>query len=1168
MSRKKLNEVLNVEEAMQEAWQKERIFEEDAPLGERAGGDEKYLVTFPYPYMNGRLHLGHTFSLSKCEFAVGYERMKGKKCLFPFGLHCTGMPIKAAADKLRHELQDFGFPPKFPVELEDVEEGPADIKLVDKSKGKKSKAVAKSGTMKYQWQIMKSLGMDDNEIKKFVDPLHWLSHFPPLAQKDLTRFGLHTDWRRTFITTDQNKYYDSFVRWQFMRLKERGKIDFGKRYTIFSPKDGQPCMDHDRSSGEGVGPQEYTLILMKVLEMKGKLASLGTKNVSLVAATLRPETMYGQTNCWLGPDVKYIAVKSRNGEIYICTRRAARNMAYQGMLAVENEVQPLLELMGTELMGLKLKAPLTSHNVIYTLPMLTVKEDKGTGVVTSVPSDSPDDYAALTDIKNKPALRAKFGITDEMVNVDPVSIIEVPEYGKLSAPTICEKMGIVSQNDRDKLQEAKEKVYLKGFYEGILLVGKYAGQKVQDVKKSIQDLLLSSKEAVIYKEPEKTIISRSGDECVVALCDQWYLDYGEPKWRATADQCLENMELYHEEVRKNFEASLDWLREHACSRQYGLGTRLPWDENWLIESLSDSTIYMAYYAVSHILHKDYDGTAGNDYGIQPNDMIPEVWDYIFHQTNVPPKTNIKKDVVEKMRREFTYWYPVDLRTSGKDLIPNHLTYYLYNHTAIWPNQKDKWPKAVRANGHLLLNKEKMSKSTGNFLTLSDAMEKFGADATRLALANSGDSIEDANFETDVADNGVLRLWTLMELVKELLAEKDTMRKGESTVIIDRMFASEMDAKIRETDENYKKMMYKEALKSGFFEYLNLFHQYRERCLDQGMKWDLVQRYLETQVLLLAPITTHVCDYIWQKLLNKGSSILHARWPETANPDLALVKASKYLADASHRFRDKLKNYMAPGKAKKGVEAAVPSKPSHGTIWIAKTFPKWQSIILSTMMEMYRANGNNLPDNKEISKKLSSIGDLKKYMKKAMPFVQAVKDKMKILGEKALVTTSDFDERSVLSENIDYICSTLDLEGIEFKWTEDCDNERTRDDVVPLEPHMTFSTAENLPLVLVNPQPHMGLFSCTLPVYNNDTPTALIARLKRQEKMVKPSAAVTLHNYKDPILGPRKIPILSEPLKEAVQMKDGTTLVLKDSQLHISCNGSTQYLGKQILYYLN
>ena len=72
------------------------------------------------------------------------------------------------------------------------------------------------------------------------------------------------DWRRSFVTTDVNPYFDSFVRWQFRKLKESNRIKFGKRYTIYSPKDGQPCMDHDRSSGEGVGCQEYTLIKMKI----------------------------------------------------------------------------------------------------------------------------------------------------------------------------------------------------------------------------------------------------------------------------------------------------------------------------------------------------------------------------------------------------------------------------------------------------------------------------------------------------------------------------------------------------------------------------------------------------------------------------------------------------------------------------------------------------------------------------------------------------------------------------------------------------------------------------------------------------------------------------------------------------------------------------------------
>jgi leucyl-tRNA synthetase len=65
------------------------------------------MVTFPYPYMNGRLHLGHAFSMSKCEFINRYQKLIGKHALFPFGFHCTGMPIPASADKLKHELENW-----------------------------------------------------------------------------------------------------------------------------------------------------------------------------------------------------------------------------------------------------------------------------------------------------------------------------------------------------------------------------------------------------------------------------------------------------------------------------------------------------------------------------------------------------------------------------------------------------------------------------------------------------------------------------------------------------------------------------------------------------------------------------------------------------------------------------------------------------------------------------------------------------------------------------------------------------------------------------------------------------------------------------------------------------------------------------------------------------
>ncbi len=52
---------------------------------------------------------------------------------------------------------------------------------------------------------------------------------------------------------------------------------------------------------------------------------------------------------------------------------------------------------------------------------------------------------------------------------------------------------------------------------------------------------------------------------------------------------------------------------------------------------------------------------------------------------------------------------MDLRVSGKDLIQNHLSFCLYTHASVWP---DRQPRAMRTNGHLMLNSEKMSKSTG------------------------------------------------------------------------------------------------------------------------------------------------------------------------------------------------------------------------------------------------------------------------------------------------------------------------------------------------------------------------------------------------------------------------------------------------------------------------
>ena len=118
-----------------------------------------------------------------------------------------------------------------------------------------------------------------------------------------------------------------------------------------------------------------------------------------------------------------------------------------------------------------------------------------------------------------------------------------------------------------------------------------------------------------------------------------------------------------------------------------------------------------------------------------------------------------------MREEFEYWYPMDLRCSGKDLIKNHLTMSLFNHRAIWDDSK--MPRGFFCNGYVNVNDQKMSKSTGNFLTIQDVIKVYGADPTRVALASAGDTMDDANFETNLADQAILKLSTLENNYKDI-----------------------------------------------------------------------------------------------------------------------------------------------------------------------------------------------------------------------------------------------------------------------------------------------------------------------------------------------------------------------------------------------------------------
>ncbi|KAI0077647.1 leucine-tRNA ligase [Panus rudis PR-1116 ss-1] len=1038
----------SLEKKYQKRWQDERVFEANAPSAEELKGLSraeiqekfpKWFGNFPFPYTNGALHLGHAFTISKIEFAAGFQRMLGKRVLFPHGFHCTGMPIKASSDKIIREMELFGenferFNPDAEEEVSAPTETTESAPAAKPDKAKKGKVAAKATGLKYQFQIMESIGIPREDIKKFADPYYWLEYFPPKCIEDNNAFGSRIDWRRSFITTDANPYFDSFVRWQVNKLYAMGKIKFGERYTIYSPKDGQPCMDHDRAEGEALNPQEYTAIKMEVVQWSDASSEIaekvGDRKVFLVAATLRPETMYGQTNCFVGPDLKYGVFIANDKEAFVCTHKAARNMAFQGTFSVQGQVNQVHEIQGSKIVGTKIKAPFAVNPEVYVLPMETVLATKGTGVVTSVPSDSPDDYATLMDLRKKAEY---YKIDPSWAAIDPVPVLSTPTYGDMTAPALVKKLKIQSAKDAKQLAEAKEIAYKEGFYSGTMLVGEFKGQPVQDAKQKVRDSMIAQGLAFAYAEPEGLVISRSGDECVVALMDQWYLDYGEAVWRAQTEKLLSKLDTYGTETRNGFEAVLAWLNKWACARTYGLGTKIPWDPQFLVESLSDSTMYMAYYTVAHFLHGTVNGSQRGSLDIAPEQMTEEVWEYIFRNGPLPENSSIPKEKLEIMRNEFEYFYPFDIRSSGKDLIPNHLTFCIYTHAAMFP--EDKWPLSIRCNGHLMLNGQKMSKSKGNTLTMRESVEKFGADASRLSLADAGDGIEDANFDEKTANANILRLHTLISWCEEQVQNGDKLRTGERN-FHDRVFEEEINNLINITEGHFAEYNFKDALKYGFYELQSVRDWYREVTSDVGMHHDLVLYWIRVATLLVLPIAPHFSEHIWSTVLKEPKSVQFALWPEVTKPvDRAIIDAGAYMRDTTKTMRDAELSLLKKMNKGKGAQAPYdPKKPKAVRIYVATRFPEWQDQCVQVAKDAYDAERDKVDDAK-VRELLIQRGLIKD--KKAMPFIQLFKKRIGEFGAAtAFNRTVPFSEVEVLQEFLPYLKRTLGLVDAEIYLADD------------------------------------------------------------------------------------------------------------------------------------
>ena len=826
--------LIEIAKKWQKKWAEEKIFNAD-PDPEKP----KFFLTAAFPYPNGPSHMGHARVYSITDAYARFKRMKGYNVLFPLGFHYTGTPVLTMAEKVAQ----------------------GDEKLL---------------------KLFRNVyGVPEDIIPKLTDPLTMARYFHEISKLSLNETGFSIDWRREFTTIDPE--FKSFIRWQFEKLRQKGFLIKGTHPVGWCPVHNMPVGMHDTKDDKEPEIGEWTLLFFTDEE-----------GVIYPAATLRPETVFGVTNMWINPEVDYVKIII-DGKIWVVSERAAFKLRFQ-----KKKIEVIEKFKGEKVLGKRVRNPVTGEKVAF-LPARFVDPDTGTGIVMSVPAHAPYDYAALRDL-NEELLR-KYGVKRE--ELEPRPLIRVKGYGELPAIEVVEKRGIKSQEERDKLEEATKEVYGAEYKYGVMredIVGYVAqdleeparsyikgivktwiaGKPVSVARDNVAKWLRESGFAdIMYEIMNKPVYCRCGAEIVVkVLEDQWFLDYGKEEWKELARKALSMMRIVPPEYTGDFRYTIEWVQRRACARTRGLGTELPWSPGWIIESLSDSTIYMAYYTVSHKI---------KEYGLRAEQLTYEFWDYVLlgkgEVKEVSKNTGVPVKILEELRREFDYWYPLDSRHSGKDLIPNHLTFFIYNHTAIFP--EEKWPRQIVVNGWVLLRGHKMSKSLGNVIPLRIMNYLYGPDVVRTAVLLAAEVGQDADFTDELAESVLDHLRRFEETIIKLhrIVEQYFNEKAKIELKrIDKWILSRLQRNIEHITRSFEDVKLREATNTILYIIDKDVKRYLDRISDElGSKersatiaW-VIDKIIDTWIRLIAPIAPHLAEELWERTGRKGFVSI-AKWP--------------------------------------------------------------------------------------------------------------------------------------------------------------------------------------------------------------------------------------------------------------------------------------------------
>jgi len=872
---------IKIEKKWQEKWFKNKIY-----LTKKAK-KKKYFIHFAYPGVSGFLHIGHMRGFTYCDIISRHKRMNGYNVLFPAGFHASGIPSVGFAKKI--QLKD---------------------KIVIND--------------------LKEYGLSNKNIEKLKNPEEVVNFFSDVYINDYwKKFGFLIDYSSIMSTISEG--YKKFIKWQFLKLKEKNLLIKKPHFAPFCKNCGPVAVDKsetDISKGGNAEILEFTTIKFKMED-----------NTILPAATLRPETIFGVTNMWINPNVEYLKVKI-NDEIWIISKEGFEKLSYQ-----QDNVEILNEkITGKSLIGKKCIIPLIERKI----PILSgpfADPNVATGIVMSVPAHAPYDWIALVESKE---------------DIEPITIIDLKGFGTNPAKEVCEKLNIKSQKEIEKLNDATEEVYKKEFHTGYLNenCGIYAGIRISDIKDTVKDELISNNKAIVMREFSEDVICRCGGKVFIKkIPDQWFIKYSDVELKENSKKHIESMNLFPDEYKKEMPGIIDWFGDRACIRKGSwLGTEFPFKKDWIIEPISDSTLYPAYYIISKYV---------NENKIKPKDMTEKFFDFIFLS-----KGKSQSSLWDEIKKDFNYWYPVDINLGGKEHKTVHFPVFLMNHVAIMPNQK-------RPNGIFVhwwvtqKGKEKISKSKGGVEHIAEAATKYGIDAMRLYYSHVGSPFVDIEWDSETVLKYKNKIANIFKMVLKLNKIKD--KKNEN---LDKWLKTKIQRTIGKINEAFENYDLRVAANEIFFECQKNIQWYLKRG---GGNKELIEKFIINWIKLMTPFTPHLAEELWEK--NNINFVSNESYPKFDHKEIFekeeigefLIK--KVVSDISEILK------------------VTKIKPKKICIY---TSPSWKYDVFKKAIDLSNKNKLNIGD---IMKEVIKDTKMKPIAKQVSKFVSKIPHEIIRLNEK-------------------------------------------------------------------------------------------------------------------------------------------------------------------------